>query len=210
MSDDSFEDAVARLRRLGELSGVSEEIVDGLAYPRETLSASVPVRMDDGSMRHFEAYRCRYNDELGPTKGGLRYHPDVSIGEVQALALWMTIKCAVLGLPYGGAKGGVTVDPKSLSPMELERLSRGFVRAMRDFIGPERDIPAPDVYTNARIMGWMMNEYGTISRRFSPGVITGKPLEIGGSLGREEATGRGAYYCIRRLAEKRDGRERGA
>ena len=160
--------------------------------------------MDDGSTRHFTGYRCRYNSTLGPTKGGIRFHPDVSSEEVQALALWMTIKCSVAGLPYGGGKGGVIVDPKDLSPMELERLSRAYVRAVADFIGPRVDIPAPDVYTNARIMGWMLDEYEAIKRVKAPGVITGKPIRLGGSLGRDDATGRGAYLCIRELAKKRD------
>jgi glutamate dehydrogenase (NADP+) len=168
-----------------------------------TLEVSLPVRRDDGSTSHFTAFRSRYNDSLGPTKGGIRFHPGVTRAEVQALALWMTIKTAVLGLPYGGGKGGVIVDPKSLSPLELERLSRAYVRAMSDFIGPETDIPAPDVYTNARIMGWMLDEYETIHRIKAPGVITGKPVSLGGSLGRDEATGRGAYLCIRELARKK-------
>jgi glutamate dehydrogenase (NADP+) len=159
--------------------------------------------MDDGATNFFTGYRCRYNNSLGPTKGGIRFHPGVSMAEVQALALWMTIKCAVVGLPYGGAKGGVIVDPKNLSPMELERLSRAYVRAVADFIGPHIDIPAPDVYTNARIMGWMMDEYEAIKRVKAPGVITGKPVRLGGSLGRDDATGRGAYMCIRELSKKR-------
>ena len=154
-------------------------------------------------MTYFRAYRSHYNDALGPTKGGIRYHPGVTLSEVNALALWMTLKCAVAGLPYGGAKGGVVVDPKRLSPLELERLSRAYVRAMADFIGPDLDIPAPDVYTNARIMGWMADEYQTIKRVKAPGVITGKPIELGGSLGRDEATGRGAYLVIRELANRR-------
>ncbi|MHC4225208.1 MAG: Glu/Leu/Phe/Val family dehydrogenase, partial [Planctomycetota bacterium] len=137
----------------------------------------------------------------GPAKGGIRFHPDVTLAEVQALALWMTIKCAVVDLPYGGGKGGVAVDPKQLSPMELERLSRAYMRAMADFVGPDIDIPAPDVYTNARIMGWMADEYQTIKRLKAPGVITGKPVGLGGSEGREEATGRGAFVAIQELAK---------
>jgi glutamate dehydrogenase (NADP+) len=159
--------------------------------------------MADGSLRHFPAYRCRYNDLLGPAKGGIRYHPAVTLAEVQALALWMTLKCALVGLPYGGGKGGVAVEPKALSRRELERLSRAYVRAMADFIGPDTDIPAPDVYTNPRIMGWMADEYRIITRRHAPAVITGKPLELGGSLGRDEATGRGAFLVIQALAARR-------
>jgi len=197
-----FEDAVARVERIGEHAGIAPEIVDVLRHPRETLMASLPVRMDDGTTRHFPAFRCRYNSVLGPTKGGIRFHPHVTLAEVQALALWMTIKCAVVGIPYGGGKGGGIVNPKELSPMELERLSRAYVRAMVDIVGPNRDIPAPDVYTNARIMGWMADEYEAIMRRREPAVITGKPISLGGSLGRDEATGRGAYLSILELAKR--------
>ena len=204
MTDSIFEDALVRARQYGELAGVSSEVVESLMHPNSTLRVTLPIRMDDGSTRHFTGYRCRYNSTLGPTKGGIRFHPDVSPEEVQALALWMTIKCSVAGLPYGGGKGGVIVDPKDLSPMELERLSRAYVRAVADFIGPHVDIPAPDVYTNARIMGWMLDEYEAIKRVKAPGVITGKPIRLGGSLGRDDATGRGAYLCIRELAKKRD------
>jgi glutamate dehydrogenase (NADP+) len=204
MTDSIFEDALVRARQYGELAGVSSEVVESLMHPNSTLRVTLPIRMDDGSTRHFTGYRCRYNSTLGPTKGGIRFHPGVSPEEVQALALWMTIKCSVAGLPYGGGKGGVIVDPKDLSPMELERLSRAYVRAVADFIGPHVDIPAPDVYTNARIMGWMLDEYEAIKRVKAPGVITGKPIRLGGSLGRDDATGRGAYLCIRELAKKRD------
>ena len=202
MTDSIFEDALARLRQYGESAGVSHEVIESLMHPLSMLTASLPVRMDNGSKEYFTGYRCRYNNMLGPTKGGIRFHPNVSMPEVQALALWMTIKCALVGLPYGGAKGGIIVDPKNLSPMELERLSRAYVRAMADFIGPQTDIPAPDIYTNARIMGWMMNEYEAIKRIKAPSVITGKPVRLGGSLGREDATGRGAYLCIRELSKK--------
>lgn len=197
-----FLDALERLKQMSKDAEIDSEVLESLLHPKAVIQASLPVRMDDGSVRYFSGYRCRYNDVLGPTKGGIRYHPQVSQEEVQALALWMTIKCAVVGLPYGGAKGGIEVDPKALSPMELERLSRAYVRAMADFIGPSIDIPAPDVYTNARIMGWMMDEYEAIKRQRMPGVITGKPISLGGSQGRDEATGRGAYLCIRELSHK--------
>lgn len=199
---DVFEDAVARVERIGAQAGVAHEVIASLRQPKALLTADLPVRMDDGSTRHFVAYRCRYNDTLGPAKGGIRFHPHVSREEVTALALWMTIKCAVVGLPYGGGKGGVTVDPKSLSRLEIERLSRAYMRAMAEFVGPETDIPAPDVYTNARIMGWMVDEYETIHRKKAPGVITGKPVLLGGSLGREEATGRGAFLVIQEYAQR--------
>lgn len=204
MTDSIFEDALNRARQYGEIAGVSQDVIESLMYPNSMLRVTLPIRMDDGSARYFTGYRCRYNNTLGPTKGGIRFHPDVSPAEVQALALWMTIKCAVVGLPYGGGKGGVIVDPKELSPMELERLSRAYVRAVADFIGPQVDIPAPDVYTNARIMGWMLDEFEAIKRIKAPGVITGKPVRLGGSLGRDDATGRGAYLCIRELSKKRN------
>ena len=197
-----LEDALARVERIGKDAEIEPEVIDSLLHPHECLTATLPVRMDDGSTKRFTGYRCRWNDALGPTKGGIRFHPNVSIEEVQALALWMTIKCAVVGIPYGGGKGGVIVDPKQLSPLELERLSRAYMRAMADIVGPNRDIPAPDVYTNARIMGWMADEYQAIHRVHAPGVITGKPIELGGSLGRDEATGRGAFLVIQRLAKK--------
>ncbi len=199
---DVFEDAVARVERIGTAAKVDPEVIDALRQPEAVLTADLPVRMDDGSTRHFVGYRCRYNDALGPAKGGIRFHPGVTLEEVKALALWMTIKCAVVGLPYGGGKGGVVVNPKELSHLELERLSRAYMRAMADVVGPAVDIPAPDVYTNARIMGWMRDEYETIKRVKAPGVITGKPISLGGSLGRDEATGRGAFIVIRELAKR--------
>ncbi|MBI3737398.1 glutamate dehydrogenase, partial [Candidatus Sumerlaeota bacterium] len=158
-ADQSFElfkDAKLRLDEANKVLSFSEDVLERLRYPKAMLTASIPVRMDDGSLRVFKGYRCRYDDTRGPTKGGIRFHPSASQDEITALAFWMTIKCAVVGLPFGGAKGGVKVDPKELSHAELERLSRGYIRAFADFIGPERDIPAPDVYTNATIMGWMM------------------------------------------------------
>jgi len=201
---DAFQDAVARVERIGEAAEIAEEVLDALRRPKAVLSADVRVRMDDGSTRHFEAFRCQYNDVLGPTKGGIRFHPEVSQAEVSALALWMTLKCAVVDIPYGGGKGGVVVDPKDLSRLELERLARGYMRAMADFVGPETDIPAPDVNTNARIMGWMADEYETIHRMKAPGVITGKPIALGGSEGREEATGRGCFHVIQEFAKRTD------
>ncbi len=198
-----FEGALRRLDKAAELLGIDPEVVQRLKRPKAILQVAVPVRMDDGSLEIFDGYRARYDDTRGPTKGGIRYHPDVNLDEVKALAFWMTCKCAVVGIPYGGGKGGVIVNPKKLSPMELERLSRAFIRQIADFIGPDTDIPAPDVYTNARIMGWMMDEYSKIRRSHTPAVITGKPISLGGSLGRDEATGRGAYYCALELQEIR-------
>ena len=197
-----FAGARQRLQKLGRSSGISQTVIDSLSRPKSTLCASLPVLMDDGSTQYFDAYRCQYNSLLGPCKGGVRFHPKVTQDEVQALALWMTIKCAVVDLPYGGGKGGVSVNPKGLSRMELERLSRAYMRAMADFVGPNKDIPAPDVYTNARIMSWMRDEFEVIKREKSPAVITGKPVNMGGSLGREEATGRGAFLVTEFLRSK--------
>ena len=200
---DIYGDAIQRLDRAFEYADIDEEAVERLKHPKQVLEVSIPVRMDDGSLRVFTGYRVRHDDTRGPTKGGMRYHPDVDLAEVKALAFWMTFKCAVVRLPYGGGKGGVIVNPKELSRMELERMTRGFIAQIADFIGPETDVPAPDVYTNAMIMGWMMDEYSKIHRRRTPAVITGKPIPLGGSLGRVDATGRGAYYCIKELEKKR-------
>jgi glutamate dehydrogenase (NADP+) len=200
--DNIYTDALSRLDKAFSFVKINPEAVEKLKHPKAILQASLPVRMDDGSLKIFTAFRVQHDNTRGPTKGGIRYHPDLSLDEVKALAFWMTIKCAVVGIPFGGAKGGVIVDAKALSRMELERLSRSYMNAMADFVGPDRDIPAPDVYTNAIIMGWMMDEYSHIVRKRCPAVITGKPIPLGGSLGREDATGRGAYYCIKQLEKK--------
>lgn len=193
-----------RLERVADLVDIDQEVVQRLRYPRETLAANLPVRMDDGSLRLFKAWRCRYDDTRGPTKGGIRFHPAVSADEVMTLAFWMTFKCALVDLPFGGAKGGVQVDTSELSPMELERLSRSYVKAFSQLLGPDRDIPAPDMYTNGMVMAWMADEYGAMTGRHTPEVVTGKPLPIGGSAGRDEATGRGAYHALRCLEERLD------
>jgi glutamate dehydrogenase (NADP+) len=200
---DIFEDAIGRLNQAIKHADIDPEVVDRLKRAKQIIEVSIPVRMDGGSLRIFTGYRVRHDDTRGPTKGGMRYHPNVNLAEVTALAFWMTFKCAVVNIPFGGGKGGVIVNPKELSKMELERLSRGFIEKVADFIGPETDIPAPDVYTNPMIMGWMMDEYSIIHRRRTPAVITGKPIPLGGSQGREDATGRGAYYCIKELEHKR-------
>ena len=198
-STDLFQEALARLAAARRHCDIHPETFERLQRPKSTLIVSVPLRMDDGSLRLFEGYRVRHDDTRGPYKGGIRYHPQVDLAEVKALALWMTCKCAVVGIPYGGAKGGICVNPKELSRLELERLSRGFVQQIADFIGPDTDIPAPDVYTNSMVMAWMMDEYSRIKRAKCPAVITGKPISLGGSLGRDDATGRGAYYCVKQL-----------
>jgi glutamate dehydrogenase (NADP+) len=199
-----FADALQRLDTAFDYTDLDAEPLERLKHPMAMLQVSIPVRRDDGSLSIYSGYRVHHDDTRGPTKGGIRFHPEVDLDEIKALALWMTLKCAVVNIPYGGAKGGVTVNPKELSRLELERLSRGFVQEMADFVGPDTDIPAPDVYTNARIMGWMMDEYSKIHRRHTPESFTGKPIELGGSLGRDDATGRGAYYCIKHLEARRD------
>jgi len=170
-------------------------------YPKRSFTVAVPVRMDDGNVQVFPGYRVQHHLSLGPTKGGMRYHPDVALGEVAALAMWMSWKCALTGLPYGGAKGGVACNPREMSQGELERLTRRFTQEIIPFIGPQIDIPAPDVGTNEQTMAWMMDTYSTYAGHSVPGVVTGKPVTIGGSLGRREATGRGVAYLVGRALE---------
>jgi glutamate dehydrogenase (NAD(P)+) len=167
-----------------------------LREPRRELHVHFPVKMDDGSVKVFEGYRVQHNLGRGPAKGGIRYHQDVSIDEVKALAMWMTWKCAVVGIPYGGGKGGVIVDPKKLSRRELENLSRRFFTEIEILVGPEKDIPAPDVNTNAQVMSWFMDTYSMHMGYTVPGVVTGKPISLGGSEGRNEATARGTVFCV--------------
>ena len=195
-------DASVQLEKALKYVSISEDAIERLKYPKASLTVAIPVRMDDGSLRIFQGYRVRYDDTRGPGKGGVRYHPSVCLDEVQSLAFWMTFKCALLNLPFGGAKGGITVNPKQLSKAELERLSRGYIEAIADFIGPDVDILAPDVYTNEMIMGWMMDQYSIIQRRISLGVVTGKPLTMGGSKGRDTATATGAFHVINTVLPK--------
>ncbi len=197
-----FDGANARIRAALKHVDISDDTAQRLALPGATLKVSVPLRRDDGMLEFFPGYRVRYDNTLGPAKGGIRFHPDVNVDEVSALAFWMTMKCAVMNLPFGGGKGGIAVDPKTLSPSELERLSRAYIDAVADFIGPDTDIPAPDVNTNPRIMGWMMDQYRIINRAEVRGVITGKPLEMGGSAGRTTATGDGAFYALRTMMQR--------
>jgi glutamate dehydrogenase (NADP+) len=204
MTESLLSDASQRLNQALKYTTISEDAIESLKFPKSNLIVSIPVRMDDGSLKVFQGYRVRYDDTRGPGKGGVRYHPNVSIDEVQSLAFWMTFKCAALGLPFGGAKGGITVNPKALSRMELERLSRGYIDAIADFIGPDIDILAPDVYTNAMIMGWMMDQYSIIKRQICPAVVTGKPITMGGSVGREAATALGAFFVIQAMLPKFD------
>lgn len=189
-----FEEAISRIEELGRLGNFSKEEVNLLKEPRKILDFEVSVKG-----KKYKAYRVQYNDARGPTKGGIRYHPDVSLEEVKALALWMAVKCSVVDIPFGGAKGGVKVNPKELNEEELEELSRDYIRNIHEDIGPSKDIPAPDVYTNPRIMAWMLDEYEKIKNKKVPGVITGKPLELRGSKGRDYATAMGAAYIFREL-----------
>lgn len=200
---DPFEVALKQLERAASFMDISEEALEFLKRPMRIVEVTVPVKMDDGSVKVFTGFRVQYNWALGPTKGGIRFHPDETLNTVKALAAWMTWKTSVMGLPYGGGKGGVVVNPKVLSKRELENLSRSYIRAIYDVISPYTDIPAPDVYTDPQIMAWMMDEYEWISRRKDPafGVITGKPISIGGSLGRIDATSRGALYTVREAAK---------
>lgn len=185
-----------------KLLHLPQNIVEILKRPKRVLTVNYPVKLDDGTIEVFEGYRSQHNDALGPTKGGIRFHPDVTLDEVKALSMWMTFKCGVVGLPYGGGKGGVIADPRNYSHAEKERMSRGFMEAIADFVGPDKDIPAPDVYTNAEVMGWMMDTYSRLNGKYSPAVITGKPLSIGGSKGRSEATARGCVITIQKALQE--------
>ncbi|MBP0001271.1 MAG: Glu/Leu/Phe/Val dehydrogenase [Cyanobacteria bacterium SID2] len=204
MPESLFADAMTRLDKALQYVSISDDAIERLKYPKASLTVSIPVRLDRGDLKVFQGYRVRYDDTRGPTKGGVRYHPNVNLDEVQSLAFWMTFKCAALKLPFGGAKGGISVNPKALSRMELERLSRAYIDAIADFIGPDIDIPAPDMYTNPTVMGWMMDQYSIIQRKLCPAVVTGKPTAIGGSLGRETATATGAFFVTNAILSKFD------
>ncbi|MHA1540974.1 MAG: Glu/Leu/Phe/Val family dehydrogenase [Alphaproteobacteria bacterium] len=192
----TFENAQKRLVQMMNNMNLDLDVITKLSVPNRSLTVNLPVRMDDGSTKMFEAHRVQYNDTLGPYKGGIRFHQNVDLDEVKSLALWMTIKCSAVGLPLGGGKGGLTIDPRNFSLKEIERVSRAYIRAIADVIGPNRDIPAPDVNTNGMIMGWMIDEYNHIVREQTPALITGKPVGLGGSLGRESATGLGAFFVF--------------
>jgi len=187
------------LRKLG----YTDEMYELLKEPLRMLTVRIPVRMDSGEVKIFTGYRSQHNDAVGPTKGGVRFHPEVNEDEVKALSMWMSLKCGIVDLPYGGGKGGIICDPRKMSMGELERLSRGYVRAISQIVGPTKDIPAPDVYTNSQIMAWMMDEYSRLREHDSPGFITGKPVVLGGSQGRDKATAQGVVICIEEAAKKR-------
>ncbi len=197
-----FKIAQKQLDKAAEIMKLDPGIHAVLREPMRELHVTIPVKMDDGTVKVFKGFRVQYNDARGPCKGGIRFHPEETIDTVRALAAWMTWKTAVVDIPLGGGKGGVICNPKEMSAGELERLSRGYIDQVGRILGPEKDVPAPDVYTNPQIMAWMADEYAKLRGYYVPGVITGKPLEIGGSAGRGDATARGAYYTIREAAKK--------
>ncbi len=199
-SDPSFQLACDQFKLITEYINIPAGLRDRLIFPKRSITVAVPVRMDDGSVRVFEGYRVQHHLSMGPTKGGTRFSPSVTIGEVAALAMWMSWKCALAGLPYGGAKGGVQCDPRKLSPVELERLSRRYMQEMIPFIGPRTDIMGPDMGTNEKVMAWFMDTYSSHQGYSVPEIVTGKPLSIGGTYGRRESTGRGVVYLIERAA----------
>ncbi len=196
-NSDVFRMACRQFDQAADAISLPETIRDRTKWPRRCLAVSLPIRCDNGTVRVFEGYRVQHNLSTGPSKGGIRFHPDVTIGEVAALAMWMSWKCSLAGLPYGGAKGGVIVDPGKLSEGELERLSRRYIQELTPFIGPHIDVPAPDLGTNEKIMGWMVDTYSSHVGRLEAAVVTGKPLSLGGSEGRREATGAGVAHVVR-------------
>lgn len=201
-----YQRAINLVKKACQNLGLDEATEQILTEPKRSLEVSIPVKMDNGTTRVFKGWRVLHTDALGPGKGGIRFHPNTNLDEVKALSTLMTFKCAVAGIPYGGGKGGVRVNPKELSIAELERLSRGYIRAVAPFIGVDKDVPAPDVYTNPQIMGWMMDEFSVIRQETEYGVITGKPVSIGGSKGRASATAQGSLY-VTRAAYRSMGRE---
>jgi glutamate dehydrogenase (NAD(P)+) len=202
LRENPFELAQSQLRRVGETFGVDSNLIEILSHCKKGVEVSVPVQMDDGSVQAFQGYRVVHNMTRGPAKGGIRYHPAVTQDEVKALAMWMTWKCALMGLPFGGAKGGVVCDPKLLSRDEKERLTRRYTSEIINEIGPEKDIPAPDVGTDSQVMAWIFDTYSMNVGHSVLGVVTGKPLSVGGSVGRDGATARGSLYCIRTALQK--------
>jgi glutamate dehydrogenase/leucine dehydrogenase len=200
-----FEVALKQLEEASKILNLEKGMLEILSNPKRILTVSIPTRMDDGTIKVFTGFRSQHNDARGPHKGGIRYHPDVTLDEVKALSMWMTWKCAIANIPYGGGKGGIICNPKQMSENELERMTRRFAYLIADIIGPYKDIPAPDVYTGGKEMAWIMDTYSALKGNYvQPEVITGKPLAIGGSLGRTEATGRGLAYTVREAAKKRN------
>ena len=199
----AFENAMTQLDKAARIINLDKNIHEILKRPDRVLRVAIPVKMDTGEVKMFTGYRSQYNNALGPYKGGIRYHPNVSEDEVMALSFWMMVKCATVNIPMGGGKGGIIVNPKALSQGELERLSRGYMRKIWMLVGSDKDVPAPDVYTNPQIMGWMRDEFEKIVGHADPGVITGKTIEQGGSEGREFSTAQGGVYCVRELSKKK-------
>ncbi|MBU0722258.1 Glu/Leu/Phe/Val dehydrogenase [Patescibacteria group bacterium] len=197
-----FNEVIDQLNKTCKIMNVDNNELEILRKPDRIIEISLPVLMDNGRVKVFTGFRVQYNNIRGPYKGGIRFHPKVNLDEVKSLAFWMTIKCAVANIPYGGGKGGVIVDVKKLSQGELERLSRAYARGFADFIGPLKDVPAPDVYTNPQIMAWIMDEYSRIKGENTPGVVTGKPVEINGSLGRDTATSLGGFFVFEQVLDK--------
>ena len=206
LRENPLELAKGQVRRVGEIFAVDPNLISILSECKKTVAVSVPVRMDDGSVSVFKGFRVVHNMTRGPAKGGIRYHPAVTRDEVKALAMGMTWKCALMNLPFGGAKGGVICNPKHLSAVELERMTRRYTTEIINDIGPEKDIPAPDVGTNSQVMAWIFDTYSMNVGHSVLGVVTGKPLAVGGSVGRTEATARGALYCVRTAIQKQGGR----
>ncbi len=198
-----YDNVLKVVKNAADILGFSESDIEAIKYPERELQVSIPVRMDDGSTRVFQGYRIQHSTSRGPAKGGIRFHPAVNSDEVRALAAWMTFKCAVVNIPYGGGKGGVVCDPNELSENEIRAITRRFTAAIAPLIGPEQDIPAPDVGTNAKVMGWMMDTYSMLKGHCIHGVVTGKPIELGGALGRNEATGRGVMFTTKNMLTKR-------
>jgi glutamate dehydrogenase len=201
--DNSLIEFQETLKEAVEIMNYPPQVYEFLKKPLRFLEVSIPVKMDNGQVKIFEGYRAQHNDASGPTKGGIRFHPDITPEEVKALSGWMSLKCGITDLPYGGAKGGIVCDPRKMSFDELERLSRGYVRAVSQIVGPTKDIPAPDMYTNSQIMAWMLDEYDHIREFDSPSFITGKPIALGGSKGRETATSKGVLYMLQMVCEQR-------
>ncbi len=206
MSNNPYETFIRQLENGAKVLGIGRDVVEVLKEPERVLEVSIPVKMDDGSVKVFKGWRSEHSTALGPAKGGIRYHWNVTKDEVIALSAWMSMKNALMNLPYGGGKGGIRVNPKELSDAELERLSRGFIDKIYKYLGPDQDVPAPDVYTNPKIMAWMLDEYEKLVGRKAPGVITGKPIIVGGSLGRNHATALGGFFVLREAVKVKEGK----
>lgn len=205
---DFYKNTLGNMQKAAKIMQLDADTLEMLSHPQKTLSVSIPVRMDDGSLKVFEGFRVQHSELRGPFKGGIRYFPEVSMEEVKALATEMSFKCAVVGIPYGGGKGGIKCDTKKMSEGELERMTRKYVQAIYQIVGPEHDIPAPDMYTNGQIMAWFMDEYSRLVNKYQPGVVTGKPIEVGGSLGRDTATAQGGVYVLEEYLNTLDESER--